>query len=67
MDGILPKTRRSDIQAISRTRDGNNAQRLTKPVKIALLFNAELLTRLAAVRLQILVHTRVPYRVGHQM
>ena len=67
MDGILPKTRRSGIQAIGRTRDGNNAQRLTKPVKVALLFNAELLTRLAAVRLQILVHTRVPYRVGHKM
>ena len=67
MDGILPKTRRSGIQAIGRTRDGNNAQRLTKPVKVALLFNAELLARLAAVCFQILVHTRVPYRVGHQM
>ena len=67
MDGILPKTRRSGIQAIGRTRDGNYAQRLSKPVKVALLFNAEFLTRLAAVRLQILVHTRVPYRVSHQM
>lgn len=67
MDGILPKTRRSGIEAIGRTRNGNDAQRLAKPVKIALLFNAEFLARLAAVCFQILVHTRVPYRVGHQM
>ena len=67
MDGILPKTRRSGIQAIGRTRDGDNAQRLAKPVKVALLFNAELLTRLAAVRLQVLIHARIPYGIGHQM
>ena len=67
MDGILPKTRRSGIQAIGRTRDGNNAQRLAKPVKVALLFNAELLARLAAVRLQVLIHARIPYGIGHQM
>ena len=67
MDGILPKTRRSGIQAIGRTRDGNNAQRLAKPVKVTLLFNAELLARLAAVRLQVLIHARIPYGIGHQM
>lgn len=67
MDGILPKTCRSGIQTIGRTRDGNNAERLTKPVKIALLFNAEFLARLAAVRLQVLIHARIPYGIGHQM
>ena len=67
MNGILPKTRRRGIQAIGRTRDGNNAQRLTKPVKIALLLNTKLLARLAAMRLKILVHARVPHGIGHQM
>ena len=67
MDGILPKTRRRSIQAIGRTRDGNDAQRLAKPVKVALLFNAELLARLAAVRLQVLIHARIPYGIGHEV
>ena len=67
MDGILPKTRRRSIQAIGRARNRNNAERLAEPVKVALLFNAELLARLAAVRLQVLIHARIPYGIGHQM
>ncbi len=64
---ILTKLGRCGIEAIGRARDRNDAERLTKPVKVALLFNAELLTRLAAVRLQVLIHTRIPYGIGHQM
>lgn len=67
MDGILPKTRRRSIQAIGRARNRNNAERLAEPVKVALLFNAELLARLAAVRLQVLIHARIPYGIGHEV
>ena len=67
MDGILTKTRRSGIQTIGCARDGNNAERLAKLVKVALLFNAEFLARLAAVRLQVLVHAGVPHGIGHEV
>ena len=67
MDGILTKTRRRGIQAIGRTRDRNNAERLAKPVKVALLFNTEFLARLAAVRLQVLIHARIPHGIGHEV
>ena len=53
MDGILTKTGRRSIQAIGRARYRNDAECLAKPVKVALLFNAEFLARLAAVRLQV--------------
>ena len=32
-----------------------------------MLFNAEFLARLAAVRLQVLIHARIPHGIGHQM
>ena len=67
MDGILPKTRRRSIQAIGRARNRNNAERLAKPVKVALLFNAEFLARFAAVRLQVLIHARIPHGIGHEV
>ena len=64
---ILTKLGRRGIEAIGRTRDRNDAERLAKPVKVSLLLNAELLARLAAARLEILVHARVPHGIGHQM
>ena len=67
MDGILTKTGRRSIQAIGRARYRNDAECLAKPVKVALLFNAEFLARLAAVRLQVLIHARIPHGIGHEV
>ena len=46
---ILAKLGRRGIKTIGCARNGNDAERLAKPVKVALLLNAELLARLAAV------------------
>ena len=67
MDGILPKTRRRGIQAIGRTRDGDDAERLAKPVKVTLLFNAKLIAPLPADSLQIQHHARHPHPIGPKM
>ena len=67
MDGILTKTGRRSIQAIGRARNRNDAECLAKPVKVALLFNAEFLARFAAVRLQVPIHARIPHGIGHEV